>query len=46
MSNDQPDLGRHPRGTLALVGLYGLLYALGWLALFFLVYLPRGAVTR
>jgi hypothetical protein len=46
MSDDPPDLGKHPRGTLALVGLYGLLYLLGWLALFFLVYLPRGAVTR
>jgi len=36
--------GRHPRGTLAIVALYGLLFALGWLALYFGVYLPRGGV--
>ena len=46
MGHEAPDLGNHPRGTLAVVGLYGLLFALGWLALFFLVYLPRGPVTR
>src|SRR5690606_13094947 len=36
--------GGHPRGTLAIVALYGLLFALGWLALYFGVYLPRGGV--
>lgn len=46
MSEHHSDLGKHPRGTLALVGLYGLLFALGWLVIFVLVYLPRGAVTR
>lgn len=46
MSDQPSDLGRHPRGTLALVGLYGLLFAVGWLLMFVLVYLPRGAVTR
>lgn len=46
MSDRDPDVGQHPRGTLALVGLYGLLFALGWLAFFLLIYLPRGAVTR
>ena len=45
-SQDPQNLGKHPRGTLAVVGVYGLLYVLGWLALFFLVYLPRGPVTR
>lgn len=46
MEGKEPDLGKHPRGTLALVGLYGLIFVLGWLAIFFLVYVPRGAVTR
>lgn len=35
----------HPRGTLAVVGIFGLLFALGWLALYFLEFLPRGAPT-
>ena len=44
---DAPDPGtaRHPVGTLAIVGIYGLLFALGWLAVYFYVYLSRGAVT-
>ena len=46
MDEHDRDVGDHPRGTLAIVGLYGLLLALGWLAMFLLVYLPRGAVTR
>ena len=46
MKDEDPDIGNHPRGTLAIVGLYGLLMALGWLAVFLFVYLPRGAVTR
>ena len=36
-----PDVG-HPKGTLAVVGLYALLFALGWLALYWFVFLPRG----
>jgi hypothetical protein len=35
----------HPRGTLAVVAIFGLLFALGWLALYFLEFLPRGAPT-
>ncbi len=46
MNHEHPDVGEHPRGTLAIVGLYGLLFLVGWLALLFFVYLPRGAVTR
>ena len=34
----------HPRGTLALVGLMGLLYAIGWAAIYALLYLGRGTV--
>ena len=45
MTNEEPDLGKHPRGTLAVVGVFGLLFVLGWLAFFFLLYLPRGVVT-
>lgn len=37
-------LSQHPRGTLAIAGVYGLLYAVGWLAIYFFVYIPRGAV--
>ncbi len=33
----------HPRGTLAIVILFGLLFALGWLAMYLLVFLERGA---
>ena len=45
MTGPKPDLGDHPRGTLVIVGLYGLLFVVGWLAFFFFLYLPRGAVT-
>jgi hypothetical protein len=45
MDEHPPNLGDHPRGTLAIVGLYGLLFVAGWLALFFFVYIPRGVVT-
>lgn len=38
------DLG-HPRGTLAIVTLYGLLFALGWLALYVFRFLEQGAPT-
>ncbi len=33
----------HPRGTLALVIVYGLLFGLGWLAMYFLRFLAHGA---
>ena len=45
MTDARPDPGRHPRGTLALVGLYGAIFAVGWLAFYFFVYVPRGVVT-
>jgi hypothetical protein len=34
----------HPRGTLALVAIMGVLYALGWAAFYFLLYLGRGPI--
>lgn len=33
----------HPRGTLAVVGVFGLLFALAWLATYLFVFLERGA---
>lgn len=46
MEQPEPKLGGHPRGTLAIVVVYGLLFTLGWLAIYFLVYLPRGPITQ
>ncbi len=39
------DLGGHPKGTLAIVAVYGLLFVAGWLILYFAVFVPRGALT-
>ena len=39
--NGPLDLG-HPKGTLAIVAVYALLFALGWLALYWWVFVPRG----
>jgi hypothetical protein len=33
----------HPRGTLAIVIVFGLLFALAWLATYFLIFIGRGA---
>jgi cytochrome c oxidase subunit IIa family protein len=33
----------HPRGTLAIVCIFGLLFVLGWLGTYVLVFLERGA---
>jgi Cytochrome c oxidase subunit IIa family len=35
----------HPRGTLLLVSLYGLLLVLCWFGVYVFVYLRRGGVT-
>ena len=35
----------HPIGTLAIVGLYGVLLAAGWLAVYVYIFLTRGRVT-
>jgi hypothetical protein len=37
-----PDVG-HPRGTLAIVIVFGLLFALAWLGTYFFVFIERGA---
>jgi len=46
MKGADPGPGGHPRGTLTVMVLYGALFVLGWLALYFFVYLPRGPVSN
>ena len=45
MSDVEPRSSEHPRGTLALVGLFGAVFAAVWFAVYVFVYLPRGPVT-
>lgn len=45
MTDRERTLPPHPIGTLAIVGIYGLLFAAGWLTVYVTVYLSRGAVT-
>lgn len=33
----------HPRGTLAVLGAYFLLFVAGWVLLYYFLFLPRGA---
>jgi hypothetical protein len=42
----EPDLAslENPRGTLVIVLLFGLIFAAGWLAMYFWVFLGRGAL--
>jgi hypothetical protein len=40
--DDVADFG-HPRGTLAIVILFGLLFGLGWIAMYVFEFLKRGA---
>jgi hypothetical protein len=46
MSPSDQDGGEHPRGTLALVSLYAVLFVVGWFAVYIFIYLARGAVTQ
>jgi hypothetical protein len=41
-SDALPDALEHPRGTLAIVLVFGLLFALGWVAVYLFVFLQRG----
>ena len=43
--SESPQEHTHPIGTLASVGVYGLLFVVGWLLIYFLVFRARGAVT-
>jgi hypothetical protein len=45
MSHPTPSPREHPKGTLLLVGLYGVLFAASWFAVYLFVYLRRGGVT-
>jgi len=38
---DNPDL-EHPRGTFAIVIIFGVLFAAGWLAMYFFSFMQRG----
>ena len=44
MEDTKRSLEGHPRGTLAIVALYGALFLVGWAILYFLTYSPRGPV--
>jgi hypothetical protein len=44
MSNQPPPTDEHPRGTLFLMLLYGVVCVLAWFAVY-LVYRYRGGVT-
>lgn len=43
-SFSEEDFG-HPRGTLAIVLIYGLVFAISWLGLYLWQFLDRGAPT-
>jgi hypothetical protein len=43
--NHDEDFG-HPRGTLAVVAIFGALFLLGWLGMYFGMFLQRGAMHR
>ncbi len=45
-SEESADIGGHPKGTLAIVGIYGLLFVIGWLIMYFGVFVPRGPLTE
>lgn len=42
-SDGLPGPHEHPRGTLAIVIVFGLLFALGWMAVYVFLFLQRGA---
>lgn len=41
---EHSEIGEHPRGTLAIVGLFGLLFFIGWLVMYFVVFAGRGHI--
>ena len=45
MAEKPPLLPEHPKGTLLLITLFGLLFTVGWFATYVFVYLRRGGVT-
>ena len=45
MSDMPPGLPKHPVGTFAFVGLYALVFVVGWFAIYLGIYMARGPVT-
>ncbi len=45
MSAMPPGLPKHPIGTFAFVGLYAVLFVIGWFAIYTFIYLARQPVT-
>jgi hypothetical protein len=45
VENQTEDFG-HPRGTLAVVAIFGALFLLGWLGMYFGMFLQRGAMHQ
>lgn len=41
-----PEGCEHPRGTLAIVILFGVLFALGWVLMFVFEFLKRGGLHQ
>ena len=39
---ESPDLGEHPRGTLAIVAIFGIFFFAVWLIMYFVVFAGRG----
>ena len=44
--SQETEIGTHPTGTLVLVGLFGVLFVIGFLVFYYLVFLPRGPLTQ
>lgn len=40
---EPPEEFGHPRGTLTIVAVFGALFLLGWLVMYFCMFLQRGA---
>jgi hypothetical protein len=45
MSEMPPGLPRHPIGTFAFVTAYAVIFAAGWFAIYYLIYVARHPVT-
>jgi hypothetical protein len=43
VGNEEPEDYGHPRGTLAIVGAFGVLFLLGWLIMYVYLFIERGA---
>jgi len=45
MSDLPPGLPKHPIGTFAFIGVYVVLFVIGWFAVYIYIYLARQPVT-